>query len=257
MILAADIGNTTIALALVGLETNDSKDINIIKIEKIASDTSRSSRDIANQLLKLFDNVSLEGAIISSVVPALSTSLAKAVHDIWNVESLLVTKTSKTGLTFNKVDTNTVGNDRFVDAAWANAHYPLPAVTIDMGSATTFNVISKDGEFTGGIICAGLNMNLKSLHEKTAQLPLLTPEAPSSLIGINTTECMLSGAVFGQAAMIDGFLQRIEKKLGAPVTVIITGGAAELVEKYIFHPHIYDKNLLFKGLFLLYTMNSI
>ena len=145
--------------------------------------------------------------------------------------------------------------DRLVDAAWAAAHYPLPAVTADLGTATTLNVILPGGVFAGGIICAGIQTCLNALSQRTAQLPQLRVQRPEQLVGRNTRECMMSGAVRGTAAMVDGLVSEIEAELGQPVTLLLTGGGGKYVTEFLRHPHVFDPDLTRKGLAYLYRRN--
>lgn len=168
---------------------------------------------------------------------------------------LLVTSESDLGMTFSIPHPEKVGRDRLVDAAWAAAHYPLPVITVDLGTATTFNVIRENSVFCGGAIAPGLDMGLNALAERTAQLPRLALQTPERIIGRNTEECILSGTIAGMAAMLDGMVQRIEAELGSPATLILTGGAARFIEPLVLHPHIYDPDLLLKGLAFLCERN--
>lgn len=145
-----------------------------------------------------------------------------------------------------------LGQDRIADAVWAARRYPLPVLTVDMGSATTCNVIGPGGVFLGGMISPGIATGLQMLSTKTAQLPLVELGKENHLIGRDTTECLLSGATYGVAAMVDGLAERISEELGAPVTVVITGGLARYAEPLCRCEHIYDPDHLTKGLAYLY-----
>ena len=146
--------------------------------------------------------------------------------------------------------------DRLVDAAYAAANFPLPVITVDLGTATTFNVVDKDRVFRGGVICPGLSTGLRALGERCAQLPQVHLGSPKKAIGTNTESCMLSGSVLGTAVLIDGMVQRIEEELGSPATLVVTGGLAKYVTPLCRHPLAYDPELLMKGLALLYQLNS-
>ena len=146
--------------------------------------------------------------------------------------------------------------DRLVDAAYAAANFPLPIVTVDLGTATTFNVVDKDRVFRGGVICPGLSTGLRALGERCAQLPQVHLGSPKKAIGTNTESCMLSGSVLGTAVLIDGMVQRIEEELGSPATLVVTGGLAKYVTPLCRHPLTYDPELLMKGLALLYQLNA-
>ena len=153
-------------------------------------------------------------------------------------------------------DPHAVGKDRLVDAAYAAANFPLPVITVDLGTATTFNVVDENRVFRGGVICPGLSTGLRALGERCAQLPQVRLSSPKTAIGVNTESCMLSGSVLGTAVLLDGITQRIEEELGRPATLVVTGGLAKYVTPLCRHPLTYDPELLLKGLALLYQMNA-
>ena len=127
---------------------------------------------------------------------------------------------------------------------------------MDLGTATTFNVVDENRVFRGGVICPGLSTGLRALGERCAQLPQVHLGSPKSAIGTNTEKCMLSGSVMGTAVLIDGMVQRIEEELGQPATLVVTGGLAKYVAPLCRHPLTYDPELLMKGLALLYQLNA-
>ena len=143
-----------------------------------------------------------------------------------------------------------------MDAAYAAANFPLPVVTVDLGTATTFNVVDENKVFRGGVICPGLSTGLRALGERCAQLPQVHLSSPKSAIGVDTEKCMLSGSVLGTAVLLDGITQRIEEELGCPATLVVTGGLAKYVIPLCRHPLTYDPELLLKGLALLYQLNA-
>ena len=153
-------------------------------------------------------------------------------------------------------DPHAVGKDRLVDAAYAAANFPLPVVTVDLGTATTFNVVDENKVFRGGVICPGLSTGLRALGERCAQLPQVHLSSPKSAIGVDTEKCMLSGSVLGTAVLLDGITQRIEEELGRPATLVVTGGLAKYVIPLCRHPLTYDPELLLKGLAFLYQLNA-
>ncbi len=248
MILTVDIGNTTIALTV--LERSGG-DYNALFAEKIPSDGNFHVP--LERVLGGFS--SIECAVLSSVVPKLTEPVCRAVERFAGVSPKIISAASYRGiLSFAIPEPERLGLDRIADSAWAAARYPLPAMTVDMGTATTFNVIGGGigggGVFLGGIIAAGLRTALDALSERAAQLPKLAPDIPERLIGRNTAECMLSGAVIGSAAMTDGIAARVEKELGKPVTLILTGGGARLAEPFLTRGHVLEPYLLAKGLAL-------
>ncbi|MCM1165536.1 MAG: type III pantothenate kinase [Lachnospiraceae bacterium] len=239
MILTVDIGNTTIALTV--LERGE-RDYSAVFAEKLPSEKGALER------FALPCDISIERAVLSSVVPELTEGVCRAVERIiGKAPAVLSAKDCKT-LRFAVPEPERVGFDRIADSAWAAARYPLPAVTVDLGTATTFNVIGEGGVFLGGVIAAGLQISLDALSERAAKLPRLVAAVPERLIGLDTAECMLSGSVIGAAAMIDGITVRVEAELGKPVSLILTGGGAALAEPFLRHSRVYEPLLLAKGL---------
>ena len=140
-------------------------------------------------------------------------------------------------------------------AVGALSKYPTPCIVIDMGTATTVSFLGKNGEMLGGAIAAGVRLTLKALFENTAQLPSVNIEAPQSVIGTNTVDCMKSGLVFGASAMIDGLISRMEKEQGRVKTIVATGGLSKEIIRHCDHDIIYDENLLLDGLLTIYKKN--
>lgn len=257
MILAIDIGNTTVNLG--GLEQGDDGRFHVVFSAKVDTCPVRRSdqymKEIQARLAEKAPGARFTGCALVSVVPKAEEPLAQCARAITGVEPLRVTW-ENCGLQMAVDTPGAVGRDRFVDAAWAAARMPLPAVTVDMGTATTFNVIGEGGVFLGGVIAPGLATGLNALSANAAQLPPVELRTPERIIGKNTLDCMRSGAVAGAAAMIDGMLGRIEEELGRKVSVVLTGGTARWAEPLIRHEHIYDPDLLHKGLCVLWKKNS-
>ena len=152
-----------------------------------------------------------EGAVLTSVVPQITGALAECARHYTGKKPVIVSPDIRTGLTMGVDEPRAVGKDRLVDAAYAAANFPLPVITVDLGTATTFNVVDKDRVFRGGVICPGLSTGLRALGERCAQLPQVHLGSPKKAIGTNTESCMLSGSVLGTAVLIDGMVQRIEE----------------------------------------------
>ena len=197
MILAIDIGNTTVTLG--GVRTAPQQAYSLEFTARIDINHTWSASQYESAIEQLFEDKNLSpsdfrGVIISSVVPSVLTLLQECVRNLFGTEPLLVTSESDLGMTFSIPEPEKVGRDRLVDAAWAAAHYPLPVITVDLGTATTFNVIRENSVFCGGAIAPGLDMGLGALSERTAQLPRLDLQIPKRIIGRNTEECILSPA---------------------------------------------------------------
>lgn len=275
MILVIDIGNTTIAFTGMKMLLQEGKnacggqedlqDFAVLFEEKIPTQTGKDLSlflEKSSEILKIHGNENIVRAVaVSSVVPACTAAAQELSRRICGRDPVTVSYLCSTGLSFGEIPwPQKVGADRIADAAWAAAHYPLPAMTVDMGTATTINVVSSRKEFLGGMIGAGVRTSLRALGAGTAQLPDLEPgPVPKErLIGNDTVGCMLSAAVVGTASMIDGITAHVEEQLGSQLTLILTGGNAPFVSEWVRHPHIYEPDLAAKGtaLIALQTMKN-
>ena len=146
--------------------------------------------------------------------------------------------------------------DLITGAVGALAMFKPPIIVVDMGTATTIVAIDKDGAYTGGAIVPGVKLSYTALSSGTSLLPNIAIEAPSKCIGTNTVDSMKSGAVYGTAALVDGMIDRMEEELGAPVSVVATGGLAGVVVPYCRREIAYEPALLLKGLAILYEKNA-
>ena len=255
MILAIDIGNTNI---VVGCFDKDQG----LFVERVSTDHTKTELEYAISLqnvLEIYDikPSSVEGGIISSVVPPLTNVLKSSAEKIISGEVLVVGPGIKTGLNIMMDNPASVGSDLIVDAIAAIHEYPVPLVFIDMGTATTISVVDEEKRYRGGMILPGMRVSMDSLTSRTAQLPHISMEAPKKLIGRNTIDCMKSGMIYGNASCIDGMIRRIKKELGREdVTVIATGGLSKVIIPYCEETIIYDNELLLKGLRLIYEKNK-
>lgn len=254
MILAIDIGNTNIVLG--GIENST-----IVFEARLATDMIKTSdqyhMDLKN-MLTLFGVIpqTLDGIIISSVVPPVLNSIHTAIVKMVKKEPIIVGPGIKTGLNIQVDNPKQVGSDLIVGAVAAIREYGAPLLIVDMGTATTISVIDSAKAFRGCCICPGVRISMDALTSRTAQLPGISLEAPKYAIGRNTIECMQSGIMFGAAAMLDGLLDRMEQELETPVNVVATGGISQFVIPLCSRNIIYDKNLLLKGLDILYHNNK-
>ena len=253
MTLAVDIGNTNIVIG--GFVQNEFQFIERISTNRQATtlEFSVSIRTILQ--LHAVDASAIDGAILSSVVPSLTTVLSHAVQKTVQVTPLIVSPGIKTGLSICVDHPEQVGSDRVVDAVAAAAAYPLPVLVIDMGTATTCSVIDAQHRFLGGIIMAGMQTSLDALVTRTSQLPKISFDPPKQMIGTNTIDCIKSGLLYGTASCLDGIITRTEEALGTPVTTVITGGLAHLVLPYCKQTLQDDPDLLLNGLILIYQAN--
>ncbi|MCQ2558774.1 MAG: type III pantothenate kinase, partial [Oscillospiraceae bacterium] len=254
MILAIDIGNTNIVVGCIEGET-------ISCIDRIHTDATETSTEYAIKLLQLLayrgiDRYAFEGAIISSVVPQLSEAFRVAIQNITGKTPLVVGPGMKTGMNVRLDDPGTLAGDLVVGSVAAIQYYGAPCIVLDMGTASTIVLIDKDNCYRGGAILPGVRLGLKALAEGTSLLPDISLTAPKKCISTNTVDCMRSGAIFGNAAMIDGMIDRMEAEIGYPCKVIATGGLAATVTQYCRRSIICDDDLLLKGLWYLYKRNT-
>lgn len=253
-ILAVDIGNSNIVIGCV----NDHK---VEFVERISTQRNQTDLEYAiccHMVLQLhhIQPESLGGAIISSVVPPLTALLGSAIRKLTGIEALVVGPGIKTGVNILMDQPAEVGSDLVVAAVAAIHDYGAPILIIDMGTATTMTVIDKNRNFIGGLILPGVQLALQSLETGTAQLPRIHLKAPSRVICGNTVDCMQSGLVYGNAAQIDGLIDRMTEEVGYPLTVVASGGLAPLVIEQCKHDVIIDQELLLKGLDILFYKND-
>ena len=253
MLLAIDIGNTNIVIG--GIQ-----DGKILFEARVATDHIKTSDqygvDIKN-VLSLFDTrpEDIHDCIISSVVPPVFNSVRTGVMKVIRKPPLVVGPGIKTGLNIQMDTPSQVGSDRIVIAVAALAEYEPPLTLVDMGTATTIEVVGKGSTYLGGCIIPGVRVSLEALTSKTAQLPGIQLDRPRRVIGKNTVDCMRSGVMYGAAAMLDGMLDRVEEELGQSTTVVATGGMAQFVIPLCRRKIILEKDLLLKGLYVLYQKN--
>ena len=253
MILAIDIGNSNIVIGCIenGVIQNETR---------IATDLVKTSDqycfDLKNMLsLSDVPVARLEDVIISSVVPPVLNSMRTAVLKLTGKKPFVVGPGIKTGLNILLDNPQQIGSDLIVAAVAALREYKPPLILIDMGMATTISVINKDRAYLGGCICPGVRISAEALSSRAALLPGIDLDQPRRAIGKNTTDCMRSGIMLGAACMLDGMIERMEQELGERATVVATGGIARFVLPMCRREIAYDRNLLLKGLAVLYQMN--
>ncbi len=253
MILAIDAGNTNIVLG--GIKNGE-----IQFLSRISTDIQKTQDEytiIIRSILHLNKAPlsEIDGSIISSVVPPLTSALQCAVETLTGKKPMVVEPGMKTGLNILIDNPAQLGADLVAGAVAAINKYPKPLVIIDMGTATTFSVVDKSSNMLGGFICPGVRVSHDALISRTSQLPRVSLEAPAKVIGKNTIECMQIGLIYGGAAMVDGMLDRIEAELGTKTTVIATGGLAHTIVPHCRREIICDDNLLLEGLLIIYEKN--
>ena len=253
MILALDIGNTNI---VIGGFIDDE----LTFVARIATNATKTEDEYATKIKSVLalhnvDKNEVKGAIISSVVPPLNTIMKKAIKFVYGVEPIIVGPGIKTGINIRCDNPSSVGADLICGCVAAHHLYGSPSLIVDMGTATKMMVVDKTGSFVGVSIIPGVNIALKALTSGTAQLPQISLEAPPSVLGTNTIDCMRSGVVFGNASMIDGMIDRFNEVMNEELQVIATGGMASTIICHCKHDITIDDDLVMKGLNILYKKN--
>jgi len=253
MILTIDIGNSNIVLG--GVEGES-----IVFEARLRTEATKTSDQYCVDLKILLDvhkirQEDIEGAIIASVVPQVLNSMQTAVKKLTGKQSMVVGPGLKTGLNIRLENPAQTGADLVVGCVAALREHKPPMIIVDMGTATTMVALDETGALLGGCICPGVKISMDALTERTALLPGLQLDTPKKAIGRNTIDCMRSGIMMGSACMLDGMVERMEEELGCKATVIATGGIAKFVLPMCRTPITYDKDLLIKGLAILYREN--
>ena len=254
MILAIDIGNTNIVIGGFVEE-------NLTFVARIATNANKTEDEYATKIrsvLALHDveKSAIKGAIISSVVPPLNSVMKKAIFLVYGVEPIMVQPGIKTGIGIHCDNPASVGADLICACVAAHHIYGSPSLVIDMGTATKIMLMDNSGAFVGASIIPGVSIGLKALASGTAQLPQISLEAPKSVAGKNTVDCMRSGVVFGNASLIDGMIDRYNEEVGENLRVYATGGLASTIVCHCKHDITLDVDLVLKGLYILYKKNS-
>ena len=254
MILAVDIGNSNLVIG--GIQGDD-----ILFEARLRTDATKSSDEYCIDLKMILEVYGvrqelIEGAIIASVVPQVLNSVKTALKKLAIERILVVGPGLKTGLNIKIENPSQTGADLVVGSVAALREHKPPLIVVDMGTATTMMVLDETGAFIGGSISPGVKISMDALTDRTALLPGLQLDTPKRAIGRNTIDCMRSGIMMGAACMLDGMVERMEEELGRKATVIVTGGIAKFVVPMCKTPLVYDKDLLLKGLAILYRDNA-
>lgn len=254
MIFAIDVGNTHLVAGCLD-ETGAHH------VGRFETDRETTAEEYAIKFKTWLDlskvsAASLDGGIISTVVPPLITPLSGAVRYLIGKDPLVVGPGVKSGLNIKIDNPAQLGADMVAGAVASLQKYPAPQIVFDLGTATTASVIDQKGNFRGAVILPGVRTALAALSEHTSQLPHIDLTAPRHVVGTNTIDSMRSGSVVGTAAMMDGIAERIEEELGGCAALIATGGLASSIIPYCRREFILDENLVLDGLWLIYQKNK-
>ena len=254
MLLAIDIGNTNVTFGVFEGEK-------LRTTWRMATDVHQLADEYAALLLNLLHHQGLDTSDIKeialcSVVPPLITAFVDLSQRYFHTKLLVLGPGVKTGVSIRMDNPKEVGTDRIADAAAAHHLYSGPVIIVDLGTATTFGIVSKEGDYIGGIIATGIATAAEALFTRTAQLPRIELTHPKRVIGTNTITAIQSGIVYGYTSLVEGMLARIQKELGKKAKVVATGGYASLIAK---ETKVFDEvnpDLTLIGLRLIYEMNK-
>lgn len=255
MILAINIENMNTVIGCV-------RDSRFVFVESLSTSVTRTELEYAISFKNIFelhklDIAEVEGAIISSVVPPVTSIVKGAVNRIFGKEALVIGPGVKTKLNIVTDNPAQLGSDMVANAVAGIEKYEAPMIIVNMGTATTLSVINEKKQYVGGMIIPGLKVSAASLSKETAQLPKVSLEKPKRVIGTNTIDCMKSGLIYGTAATIDGSINRIEKELGKKVaTIVATGENIKHILPHCERKMCLDETLLLEGLRLIYERNQ-
>jgi type III pantothenate kinase len=253
MLLAIDIGNTDTKLGAF-------EDTKLRATWHMATNIHRTADEYAAILLNLMhhqklDTTDITAAAICSVVPPLITTYEDLFQHYFKLTPLVIGAGVKTGVSIHMDNPREVGADRVVNAAAAHHLYGGPVIVTDMGTATTFDIVSKEGCYQGGSIAPGINTAAETLFIKAAMLPRVELIHPKHAIGTSTVTAMQSGIVLGYVSLIEGMITRIQQELGEKARVVATGGWSTIIAKETKVFDVVNPDLTLIGLRLIYLMN--
>jgi type III pantothenate kinase len=254
MLLTIDIGNTNITLGLYqGKELGPRW--------RLATAYDHMPDEYGLQLLGLLEHAGhspqdVTGICMASVVPPITSKIIEACKRYLNIDPLVVDAGVKTGIRVRYEDPRAVGADRIVDAVAVVHIYGTPACVVDFGTATTFDAISKNGDYLGGAIAPGIGIAADALFQRTAKLPRVDLQKPPSVIGRNTVHSMQSGLLYGYVGLVEGMVNRFKGELGPDMKVIATGGLADIVAKETEVIQTVAPWLTLDGLLLVWELNK-
>jgi type III pantothenate kinase len=259
MLLALDVGNTNTVLALYNLGLESPADL--VANWRVTTQKTQTADEFGVLILSLLslhkiDRAAVTAVIISSVVPPLDSTMRRVSERYFKVKPLFVEPGIKTGMPLLIDNPAELGADRVANGVAALERYGGPCVVVDFGTATSFDVVSANGEFLGGVIAPGLGISADALFARAAKLARVNIKRPAKAIGTNTVTNLQSGIFWGYIGLVDGILARVIEELGGQAKVIATGGLANLIAEDSKYITGVDHLLTLDGLRIIYQRNQ-
>jgi type III pantothenate kinase len=249
--LIIDIGNTNIVFAVYNENT-------ILKKWRFSTLIRRTMDEYILWFYSTIkDNWKFKDIIIGSVVPDITEELKLAILSFFKKKALVVSEDFKVNFPVRVDNPSELGTDRLVNALCAWSTYQKPSIIVDFGTATTFDVVGKSGIYLGGVIAPGINLSITALHAAAARLPRIAITKPKNIIGKNTVSAMSSGVYWGYIGLIKCLLLKIEDEIGYKMTIIATGGLANLFISEMPKDVIINNDLTIRGLYIAYKESKI
>ncbi len=254
MLLTIDIGNTQTAVGLLRGEE-------VVAHWRLTTSAERTEDELRVYLTGLFGLEGyqlgdIDGVALASVVPALTAAFRRVAHSMTDGQVVVIGPGVKTGMPILIDNPREVGADRIANAVAARQRHGAPAVVVDFGTSTNFDIVSSSGEYLGGVIAPGLHIATNALISGTAALRRVEYVPPRSPIGKGTVEAIQSGALYGHAGLVDGIMERVTRELGGGVTRVATGGLASTIVPHCSSVDTIDEWLTLQGLRMIYEMNT-
>lgn len=263
MILTVDLGNTTASIVLLEeVEPRSGRNYRVLKEAKLPTERTFTKEDYGKLLEEQVPwwspcKMQLTRIALSSVVPELTDIWEALLEETFQKKPYRLHAKQPLGITLQVPEPDKIGVDRLCDAAYAFALEGKSVITVDLGTATTFNVVNAKGQFLGGAIAPGLWTGLHALSSHASQLSEISLSLPEHFIGRNTSECMNIGAVVGMAGVVNEIVRRMKEELGEDAMLYVTGGCAEVLCPLLSHKYQYDPHLLPRGLAYLSQLDVV
>ena len=258
MLLVLDVGNTNTVLGVFDISSESSRLIAHWRVSTTKTQTVDEYGVLFRNLFAMngLEVTAVKGTVISSVVPPLDSTLREVCERYFHSQPLFIEPGVKTGMPVHYDNPAEVGADRIVNSVAAFEKYGGPCIIVDFGTATTFDVVSKKGEYLGGVITPGIGISADALFSRTARLPRVDVRKPPRVLATNTVNSVQSGLYYGYIGLIDGILERLLAEMGDKVAVVATGGLAPLMGEGSKYIEKVDDLLTLEGLRIIYERNQ-